>query len=392
MRTVGAVTAARSDFGIYRPILRRIQSDPDLDLSLIVTGTHLSARFGMTVQAIEEEGFFVHERVDILEPSDAPDGISRSIGRGVIGFAEVYGRSRPDILLIVGDRYEMLAAVVASLPFKIPVAHVHGGESTEGAIDEAIRHSITKMAHLHFASTDEYARRIVQMGEEPWRVTTSGAPGLDNLYELQLMTLEEIEEEYSIRIESPPLLVTYHPVTLEYERTDDQMAELLSALDDTGLPIVFTYPNADTGNSVIAGMIEAFVARSPTASLVVSLGTRGYFSLMSHALAMVGNSSSGIIEAASFRLPVVNVGSRQAGRLRGANVIDVGCERGAILDGVRRATSPEFKESLADTVNLYGDGGAAERIVDRLRSESFDDRLLVKRFHDLERIPAASLP
>ena len=189
MRTVGAVTAARSDFGIYRPILRRIQSDPKLDLFLIVTGTHLSARFGMTVQAIEEEGFFVHERVDILEPSDAPDGISRSIGRGVIGFAELYRRSRPDILLILGDRYETLAAVVASLPFKIPVAHVHGGESTEGAIDEAIRHSITKMAHLHFASTDEYARRIVQMGEEPWRVTTSGAPGLDNLRDLQVMTL-----------------------------------------------------------------------------------------------------------------------------------------------------------------------------------------------------------
>jgi UDP-hydrolysing UDP-N-acetyl-D-glucosamine 2-epimerase len=384
MRTIAIVTVARSDYGIYRPVLRRIQREPGLRLMLFAAGMHLSPQFGMTVNAIEQDGFGVDERVEMLLSSDTPEGVAKSLGLGVIGFAQAYARSRPDILVVLGDRYEMLAAAAAALPFKIPVAHIHGGESTEGAIDESIRHSITKMSHLHFASTEAYARRIVQMGEEPWRVTVSGAPGLDNLTDLYPLSREELEAQYGLCLSDPigALLVTYHPVTLEYEQTEAQVVELLSALWGAAMPVVFTYPNADTNNHVIAEMIEDFVARTPDARLVANMGTQGYFSLMSMAAAMVGNSSSGIIEAASFKLPVVNVGNRQAGRIRPRNVIDVACHREAILGGIRRATSSEFRASLSDLVNPYGDGHAAERIVQRLKTVCLDDKILVKRFCD----------
>ena len=384
MRTIGVVTVARSDYGIYRPVLRRIQRDPQLRLLLIAAGMHLSPQFGMTVDAIEEDGFPVDERVEMLLSSDTPEGIAKSVGLGTIGFAQVYSRNRPDILLVLGDRFEMLAAAAASLPFKIPVAHIHGGESTEGAIDESIRHSITKMSHLHFASTDVYARRIVQMGEEPWRVTVSGSPTLDNIDELRLLSRQELEVRIGLDLSSPTLLVTYHPVTLEYEQTETQMTELLSALDQIAMPVVLTYPNADTGNQTIIRLAEDFMRRNAHARMVVNLGPDAYFSLMEHASAMVGNSSSGIIEAASFKLPVVNLGNRQAGRIRPRNVIDVDCRREAIVEGVRQATSPGFRESLSDLVNPHGDGHAAERIVETLKTVPLDGRLVVKRFHEID--------
>lgn len=384
MRTIGVVTVARSDYGPYRPVLRRIQSDTELELLLIVAGMHLSPQFGMTVNAIEDDGFSVDERVEMLLSSDSPEGVAKSMGLGTVGFAQVYARNRPDILLMLGDRYEMLAAAAAALPFKIPVAHIHGGESTEGAIDESIRHSITKMAHLHFASTEAYARRIVQMGEEPWRVIVSGAPALDNICQIEVMSRADLEAKYDLDLAVPPLLVTFHPVTLEYEETEAQMAELLFALQASETPIVFTHPNADTGYHTIVGLAEDFVRRVPDANMIVNMGTVGYFSLLAQVSAMVGNSSSGIVEAASFKLPVVNVGSRQAGRIRPRNVVDVECGRHAIGEGIRQATSPEFRDSLVDLVNPYGDGHAAKRIVERLRTVSLDSRLIVKRFHDMD--------
>ena len=384
MRTVGVVTVARSDYGPYRPVLRRIQGDTELELLLIVAGMHLSPQFGMTVNAIEDDGFGVDERVEMLLSSGSPEGAAKSMGLGTVGFAQVYARNRPDILLVLGDRYEMLAAAAAALPFKIPVAHIHGGESTEGAIDESIRHSITKMAHLHFASTEAYAKRIVQMGEEPWRVTVSGAPALDNICQIELMSRADLESEYGLDLAVPPLLVTYHPVTLEHEQTEAQMAELLYALEGWRGSIVFTYPNADTGYHAIVRLVEDFVSRVPDANMIVNMGTTGYFSLLAQVSAMVGNSSSGIVEAASFKLPVVNVGSRQAGRIRPRNVVDVECSRYAIGEGIRQATSPETRDSLVDLVNPYGDGHAAKRIVERLRTVSLDSRLIVKRFHDVD--------
>ena len=307
MRTIGVVTVARSDYGIYLPVLRKIQADPELELHLFVTGMHLSPEFGLTVKTIEEDGFQVQERIEMLLSSDTPECIAKSMGLGTIGFAQAFARSRPDILMVLGDRFEMHAAVVASLPFKIPVAHIHGGESTEGAIDEGIRHSITKMSHLHFASTEFYARRIIRMGEEPWRVVVSGAPSLDNLHTVDLLTRPQIsfEDRFGLHLEAPTLLVTYHPVTLEYENTETHVRELLAALAGLDFNIVFTYPNADTQGRLIINRIQEFVDMHKQAQVVENLGTQGYFSLMAHSSAMVGNSSSGIIEAASFKLPVV---------------------------------------------------------------------------------------
>jgi UDP-N-acetylglucosamine 2-epimerase (non-hydrolysing)/GDP/UDP-N,N'-diacetylbacillosamine 2-epimerase (hydrolysing) len=382
VRTIGVVTTSRADYGLYRPILRRIQEDPELDLHLFVSGMHLSPEFGMTIQAIEEDGFEVGDRIEMLLSSEKPEGISKSMGLGTIGFAQAFAHSRPDILLVLGDRFEMHTAVVAALPFKLPVAHIHGGELTEGAIDDAIRHSITKMSHLHFVATETYAQRVVQMGEEPWRVVVSGAPGLDNLREIQLLSREELEERYGVDLRDPFFLVTYHPVTLEYEQTESQIAELLAALGETDATLVFTYPNADTGNQLIVEKVKGFVASHQRADFLINLGTQGYFSMMNHAAAMVGNSSSGIIEAASFRLPVVNVGIRQEGRERGRNVIDVSCSRKEILSGIEEATSPIFRQSLRNLANVYGEGRAAEAIVDQLKRVKLNRDLILKRFYE----------
>jgi len=262
------------------------------------------------------------------------------------------------------------------------VAHIHGGESTEGAIDELIRHAITKMSHLHFASTESYAQRIIQMGEEPWRVIVSGAPSLDNLSAIHLLSPQELKELHGLTLQDCTLLVTYHPVTLEFDDTETQMYELLSALEELDCGVIFTYPNADAQNHVIIEMIHEFTARNERRSqIVANLGTQGYFSLMNHAAAMVGNSSSGIIEAASFKLPVVNIGNRQSGRLKGKNVIDVGYSKTEIADGIKKALSAEFKTSLSDLVNPYGDGLATDQIMRKLKEIKIDDALLRKRFH-----------
>ena len=382
MRTIGVVTVGRSDYGIYLPVFRRVEEDPDLRLYLIVAGMHLSPEFGLTVREIEKDGFEIGECIEMLLSSDTPEGIGKSMGLGTLGFAQAYGRFCPDILLVLGDRFEMHAAALAALPFKIPVAHIHGGEVTQGAIDDALRHSMTKLSHLHFVSTQEYARRVIQLGEEPWRVIVSGAPSLDNLNTVKLLEREELATRFGLHLdETPFLLATFHPVTLEYEQTEWQVAELLAALEACGLPVVFTMPNADTSGHIIVRMIGEFVATHSSARFVDNLGTQGYFSAMALATAMVGNSSSGIIEAPSFRLPVVNIGTRQDGRVRGPNVIDVGYERKEIVQGIRTAVQTEFREKLHDSVNPYGRGQASDRIVERLKEVALDEKLVRKRFH-----------
>lgn len=383
MRSIAVVTVGRSDFGIYRPVLDAIREEPVLELRLIVSGMHLSPHYGLTVEMIEAEGYTVHDRVDMLLASDTPEGVAKSMGLGTMGFAQSYAHSRPDLLLVLGDRFEMHAAALAALPFNIPVAHIHGGELTEGAMDEALRHAMTKLSHLHFTSTEEYARRVIQLGEEPWRVTVSGAPSLDNLKRVRLLNAAEMEKRFGLRIVEPPLLVTYHPVTLEAGQAQFQVDQLLLALEASGLPVIFTLPNADPGNSLIRQAMSAYVEGHANAQAVENLGTQGYFSLMCMAAAMAGNSSSGIIEAASFELPVVNIGTRQGGRVRGRNVLDVGYNHAEILDGIRRAVSPENRAALKGLQNPYGDGQAARRIVERLRDVSLDEKLIIKRFHNL---------
>jgi len=382
MRTIGVVTVARSDYGIYLPILRLIQADPELRLHLIVAGAHLVPKFGLTVNAIQADGFQIGECVEMLLASDSPDGIAKSIGVGIMGFAQAFARFRPDILLVLGDRFEMHAAALAALSFNIPVAHIHGGEVTQGAMDDALRHSLTKLSHLHFVSTPEYARRVEQLGEEPWRITVSGAPSLDNLHAMALPTHEQLEVQFDCRLEPAPLLVTFHPVTLEFERTEWQIGELMAALNELDMPVIFTMPNADTRNGIIRQHIAAYVRAHSSAWSVENFGTQDYFGVMQFTAAMVGNSSSGFIEAPSFRLPVVNIGTRQAGRARATNVIDVGYARDEIVAGIQCAIAPAFRERLRDLANPYGDGHAAERIVAGLKAVALDDHLTRKIFCD----------
>jgi UDP-hydrolysing UDP-N-acetyl-D-glucosamine 2-epimerase len=384
MKKIGVITVARSDYGIYFPVLSRIHKDAQLELCLMVSGMHLSPEFGLTVQDIANDGFPIAAKVDMLLSSDRPAGITKSMGLGTLGFAEVYDRLRPDILLVLGDRFEMMAATLAALPFKIPVAHIHGGELSEGAFDDALRHAITKLSHLHFVATDEYARRVLQLGEPAWRITVTGAPGLDNLDQVQLLSLEEFEKKYNISLDKPPLLVTFHPVTLQYEQTQWQVGELLTALDNFNRPMIFTLPNADTKGRIIIQMIADFVGRKPNRWRLDNLGTQGYFSLMSLSAAMVGNSSSGIVEAPSFELPVVNIGRRQQGRIRAANVIDVDYKHEDIILGIKEALSPKFKKKLRGMRNPYRSGSASKKIIKRLKEVDLDENLIVKRFHDVD--------
>jgi UDP-hydrolysing UDP-N-acetyl-D-glucosamine 2-epimerase len=380
-RVIAVVSVARSDYGLLTPVLHRIRGSASLQLRLIVAGAHLSRSFGDTASVIEADGFTIDDRIETLSGSDTPEGIAVSVARAVEGSGRAFGRARPDILLLLGDRYEMLGAAAAALPYAIPIAHVHGGELSEGAIDDAVRHALTKMSHLHFASTEAYARRIVQMGEEPWRVQVTGAPGLDTMRMTTLLDRAAAAEALGMPADRW-LLATFHPSTLEGDAAG-QVNELCQALDACGLPVLFTYPGADAGGSAIVERLTAYVHDHPDSRLVTNLGTPLYFSAMRHAAAMVGNSSSGIIEAASFSLPVVNIGARQRGRVRPGNVIDVGGCRDEIVAGLERALSPEFRRGCAGRPSPYGDGHAAERIVATLEAVTIDQRLIMKRFHDV---------
>lgn len=383
MRSITVVSVGRSDYGIYLPLLRAIQADPAFNLHLIVGGMHLSESFGFTVRMIEADGFDIADRVEMLTDADTPISIAHAIGQGVTRFSRSFLAKRPDILVVLGDRYEMFAAVVAAFPFNIPIAHIHGGELTLGAMDDALRHAITKFSHLHFVSTSEYARRVIQLGEEPWRVSISGSPSLDNLASIQLLDRTALESRIKLNLQNPTLLVTFHPVTLQPGMAGQQTEELLSAIEQSACQAVFTLPNADTGNQDIRERILGYVHSHPGTVFVDNLGTQAYFSLMKFSVAMVGNSSSGIIEAASFELPVVNVGLRQAGRVRGINVIDVNCTAGEILQGIRQALSPSFKATLKDMGNPYYHGSATGIITERLKNVPLDAKLLIKSFYDL---------
>ena len=379
-RRVAVVTVGRSDYGIYFPVLCLLQRDEMLEIQLIVAAAHLSAQSGYTVGEIEKDGFPIAARVPMTKDGDSRHDVAHAIGLGVQEFTAAYGQLQPDILLLLGDRYEMFAAAIAALPSRIPVAHIHGGELTMGAIDDSIRHCITKLSHLHFAATPAYARRIQQLGEESWRVHVTGSPVLDSILSLEAIPRADLEAEIGIQL-GQTLLITYHPVTLEDDETE-HISDLLAAVSGAGFNLLFTYSNADAHSSEIMRWVKQFVNRTPTARLVSNLGHRKYHSVQSYVAAMVGNSSSGIIEAASFRLPVVNIGTRQAGRVRPGNVIDVDSSREGIAQGVRRAVSPEFRQSIANVVNPYGDGRAAERIVSVLRSVDTGSTLIKKKFVD----------
>lgn len=378
-RRIAVVTGGRADYGLVRPIAAAIMRHPQLELQLIAAAAHLSPLHGGTIAAIEADGLPVAARVDMLLVGDTGLATAKSMGVGTIGFADAYARLAPDLLLLVGDRFEILAAAAAALPLGLPVAHVHGGEITEGAYDEQIRHAVTKLAHLHFAAAAPFANRIVAMGEEPWRVHVAGAPGLDNLADAAILSRAELAAELDMRLDAAPLLVTYHPVTLSGGGAG--VDALLEALRDRTEPIVFTAPNADAGRARIADRLAAFCADRPNARLFEALGTRRYFNLMRYAAVMVGNSSSGIIEAPSFGLPTVNIGERQAGRLRAANVVDCAANATDIARALERALAPSFRAGLVGIVNPYGDGRTGPRIANMLAEVKLGADLIRKRFH-----------
>jgi UDP-hydrolysing UDP-N-acetyl-D-glucosamine 2-epimerase len=381
MRKIGVVTTSRADYGIYFPVLQKLQACPQIQLQVYVTGSHLSKDFGFTVEQIRQDGFPITAEVPVAL-ADRPVDIGRVMGEVTIGFAKVYNQYRPDIVLFLGDRYEMHAAAVAAIPFGIPLAHIHGGELTYGAIDELFRHSLTKMSHLHFTATETYANRIRQMGEEPWRITVSGAPGLDNLIASQLPSREQLAERFGLDLSCDPILVTFHPVTRDLKKNEGYVQNLLAALGEfCNDNIVFTHPNADTEHQVIVKAIKAFLHERSKACLIDNFGTQGYWGIMKIAKVMVGNSSSGVIEAASFQLPVVNIGTRQEGRIRVRNVIDVDYDQQAISQGIRKALSDYFRHSLQGLQNPYGDGHAAQRIVSVLAGVDLAT-LRDKKFYD----------
>jgi len=379
-RRVAVVTVARSDYGIYFPVLRLLQDDYKINLRLIVAAAHLDPKFGNTIQEIERDGFLIASRVPMAMHGDSRDDVAAAIGTGIREFAAAYSHIRPDILLLLGDRYEMFAAAVAALPSRIPIAHIHGGELTFGAIDDAIRHSITKLSHIHFAATPEYARRIQQLGEESWRVHMTGSPVIDSILSLESIPRAELEGEIGLDL-SRTLLITYHPVTLE-DNNAEHISNLLTAASASGHSLLFTYPNADSHSSEIIRCVKQFVDQTPSARLVSNFGHRKYHSVQRYVTAMVGNSSSGIIEAASFHLPVVNIGTRQLGRVRPANVIDVGYSKEEIGRGIETAVSSGFRRSIANIENPYGNGRASAKIVSVLKSVEIGPALLMKRFVD----------
>lgn len=378
-RRVAVVSVARSDYGLYRPLLRAIVADDGLELALIVGASHLTRTFGDTLAEITADGYAPAARVDCTLASNSPASIARSMGLATLGFAGAYERLSPDMLVVLGDRYEMHAAAVAAVPFLLPIMHIAGGAVTRGAIDDGLRHSISKLSHLHFPETDEQGARLERLGEESWRIHASGSLSIDNLKSTRRLSLAEMNARFGLDLHQRPLLVTFHPVTRAYHQTAEYADALMAALARQTLPVLFTYPNADTAGRCIIERIEAFVrARPQTAFAVPNLGTEGYFSAMANARAMVGNSSSGIIEAASFALPVVNIGRRQEGRTAPRNVI--GCEHDADAIGaaIARATEPSFADGFKGLVNPYGDGNAAPRIVSVLRTVTLDDGLLDK--------------
>ncbi|MCQ9206949.1 MAG: UDP-N-acetylglucosamine 2-epimerase [Omnitrophica bacterium] len=385
-RKIAIVTGARADYGLLYWVIRLVQDDPDLKLELLVTGMHLSPEFGLTVREIEKDGFSIAEKIDMRILSDTEEAIAASMGFGMIGFAKVYARLKPDIIVVLGDRFEVHAAVSAAIPFRIPVAHIHGGEATEGVIDEPLRHAITKMSHIHFPATEKYKKRIIQMGENPKHVFCFGAPGIDNILKLDFLDHDRLCEELDIPGDKKIGIVTYHPVTLEFKTGDAQITELLRALDQAKeIYWVFTMTNADTGGRAIITQIEKFVkAHSSNTMLHRSLGQKRYLSLLRYATLMVGNSSSGLIEAPSFELPVVNIGDRQKGRAKTENVIDVEeSKKDLISKAIDRAISPAFRKSLAGLKNPYGNGGASERIVETLKNFHITESLIKKKFFEI---------
>jgi UDP-hydrolysing UDP-N-acetyl-D-glucosamine 2-epimerase len=377
MRTIAVVTSSRADYGhLYWP-LRELAAHPEIELKLIALGPHLSPEFGCTVREVEKE-FPLDARIECLLSSDSDVGMAKTIGVATLGLADCLGAMRPDLLLVTADRYEMLAPAAVALALRIPIAHIEGGEISEGAIDDAVRNAITKLSHVHFTSTETARERVIAMGEEPWRVHWAGAPSLDHLRRGALLERAELEARFDLRFRSPSILVAIHPATIARDTVREADA-VLAALASVDAQLLFCYPNADAGSRALIERTRALLQTRPDGKLFVNLDPISYWSLMALVDLLLGNSSSGIMEAASFGLPAVDIGIRQRGRERGRNVLHAEAAEGSIRSRIATALDPEFRRSLAGMKNPYGDGHAAERIVAVLASAPLGEELLTKR-------------
>jgi GDP/UDP-N,N'-diacetylbacillosamine 2-epimerase (hydrolysing) len=382
---VCVVTGTRAEYGLLYWLMKEIQVDSDFELQIIATGMHLSPEFGLTYRQIEKDGFKIDKKIEMLLSSDTPIGISKSMGLGMIGFAEAYSELKPDIVVLLGDRFEIFSAASAAMIARIPIVHLHGGETTEGAFDEAIRHSITKMSHLHFTATEEYRRRVIQLGESPDRVFNVGGVGIDNIRKLKLMSREELEDSINFKLGPKNILVTFHSVSLERATAGNQFQNLLNALDELqDTKFIFTKPNADTEGRLITKMIDDYVSRNCHKAIAfISLGQLLYLSALKFVDACVGNSSSGLAEAPTFKIGTINIGDRQRGRLKAGSVIDCEPNKESILTAIKKLYSKEFKSKLKNVKNPYGEGGAAEKIKKILKNVDITD-ILKKSFYDIK--------
>lgn len=387
MKRIGIMTGTRAEYGLLKPLMQEINKDNDLELYLIVSGMHLSPEFGMTYQEIEEDGFEINAKVEMLLSSDSPAGISKSIGLGVIGFADEFQRADLDMLILLGDRYEALSAAISAMVMRIPIAHLHGGELTEGAIDEGIRHSITKMSYLHFTSTEQYRNRVIQLGENPERVFYVGALGVENIKKINLMTKEELEKSIHFEIDENTVVVTYHPVTLENNTVEEQFLNLLKVLDrNPKIRMIFTKANADTNGRIVNELIDKYAAQnSERACAFVSLGQKRYLSALKYCRIVIGNSSSGIIEAPSFGKPIINIGDRQKGRICADSVINCGYTQQEIQQAMETALTKEFENKASNCRNPYEKENTAANIISVIKDYLLNDKIKLKKgFYDIK--------
>lgn len=380
MKRICVLTATRAEYGLLKPVIVKLNAVPRLDVRIAVTGMHLSPDFGFTYREIENDNLKIDKKIDILLSSDTPASVSKSMGLAMIGFADYFEELCPDMLLVLGDRYETLAVCCAAMNARIPIAHMYGGETTQGAVDESIRHAITKMSYLHFTSTEEYRKRVIQLGEEPDRVFAVGAMGIENIMNTKLMTLNELSDCLGMPLAEPYAVVTFHPVTLEDNTVEEQFSALLTACDNhPELRYIFTRANADANGKIINSMIDDYVKDKKNAKAVASLGTVRYLSALKYASLIIGNSSSGLIEAPSFHIPTVNIGDRQKGRLMAKSVISCEPDSGEITKAITKALSKEFREKISSVKNPYGDGNTSDKIAGILKEYLFNREINLKK-------------
>ena len=387
MRKICFITGTRAEYGLLSRLMKMVQDDNSTQLQIIATNMHLSPKFGNTYQEIEKDGFTIDKKIPILEEvEDNANATLKSMAKALSGFADAYDELKPDLVVVLGDRYEILAAATAALIERIPIAHLYGGEITEGAYDDAIRHSVTKMSHLHFTSCEEYRHRVIQLGEQPDHVFNVGSIGVENIKKLPLMSKEDIEKEIDFAIDDKTILVTYHPVTLGHRTAKEDIDDFIAALEEMNdLRIIFTMPNSDTGGQAIVEAINTFVTKNPLrAKAFKSLGALRYLSVMQQVTAVVGNSSSGLVEVPSFGIPTLNIGDRQKGRMSADSVYNCDTDKASILQGLDTIMSPAFKQKAAATHNPYDKGGTAQAIFEVIRTYPLE-QLNQKHFYDISR-------